>query len=86
MLFPMYQDIEESVDVIALFEGGRLQPIKFRWKGRAIKVKQVTGSWKSDVGAHKIRYFAVLDSASNFFQLAYDERNTAWVLNKIWVE
>jgi hypothetical protein len=38
------------------------------------------------VGAHKIRYFAVLDNASNFFQLAYDEKNISWVLNKIWVE
>jgi hypothetical protein len=28
----------------------------------------------------------VLDDSSNFFQLAYDERNTAWALNKIWVE
>ena len=82
----MYQDIEEPVDVIALFEAGRLQPVKFRWNGRPIKIKQVTGSWKTDVGAHKIRYFAVLDNASNFFQLAYDEKNTAWVLNKIWVE
>jgi hypothetical protein len=82
----MYQDIEESVDVIVLFEAGRLQPIKFRWKGRAIKIKQVTGSWKSDVGAHKIRYFAVLDDSSNFFQLAYDEKNISWMLNKIWVE
>jgi len=82
----VYQDIEESVDVIALFEGGRMRPIRFRWNGRSVTIKQVTGTWKSDVGAHKIRYFAVLDSSSNFFQLAYDERNTAWVLNKIWVE
>ncbi len=90
----MYQDIEEQVDVIAIFEAahtggrttGRMRPIKFRWNGRAVKIKKITGTWKSDVGAHKIRYFAVLDSASNFFQLAYDERNTVWVLNKIWVE
>jgi len=82
----MYQDIEETVDVIAIFEAGRMQPIKFRWKGRSIKVKQITGVWKSDVGAHKIRYYAVLDNASNFFQLAYDEKNTSWMLNKIWVE
>jgi hypothetical protein len=82
----VYQDIEEAVDVIALFEGGRMRPIRFRWNGRSISIKQVTGAWKSDVGAHKIRYFAVLDNSSNFFQLAYDERNTAWVLNKIWVE
>lgn len=82
----MYQDIEESVDVIAVFENGVMKPLRFRWNGRAIKVKRVTGTWKADVGQSKIRYFAVLDHASNFFQLSYDERNTSWVLNKIWVE
>jgi hypothetical protein len=34
----MYQDIEEPVEVIVLFEAGRMQPIKFRWNGRAIKI------------------------------------------------
>ena len=82
----MYQDIEEPVDVIAVFENGVMKPLRFRWNGRAIKIKRITGSWKSDMGQTKIRYFAVLDGASNFFQLAYDERNTMWVLNKIWVE
>jgi hypothetical protein len=82
----MYQDIEETVDVIALFENGVLKPLRFRWNGRAIRIAQITGTWKADVGQQKIRYFAVLDRASNFFQLAYDERNTAWMLNKIWVE
>ena len=82
----MYQDIEQTIDVIAVFECGAMKPIRFRWNGRAIKIKQVTGAWQEDVGQTKIRYFAVLDDASNFFQLAYDERHTTWALNKIWVE
>jgi len=82
----MYQDIEENVDVVAVFENGAMKPLRFRWNGRAIKVMRVTGTWKADVGQAKIRYYAVLDGASNFFQLAYDERNLSWVLNKIWVE
>jgi hypothetical protein len=82
----MYQDIEEPVDVIAIFENGAMKPLRFRWNGRAIKVHRVTGTWKADVGQSRIRYFAVLDNSANFFQLAYDERNTVWVLNKIWVE
>jgi len=82
----MYQDIEEIVDVLAVFENCNMEPVRFRWKGRTIKVKRVTGTWKTDIGQAKVRYFAVLDHASNFFQLAYDERNTSWMLNKIWVE
>jgi hypothetical protein len=82
----MYQDIDEPVDVIAVFENGAMKPLRFRWNGRAIRVNRITGTWKADVGQSRIRYFAVLDNSSNFFQLAYDERNTVWVLNKIWVE
>ena len=82
----MYQDIEEIIDVIAVFENGVMKPLRFRWNGRSVKIKRITGAWKADAGQSKIRYFAVLDNASNFFQLAYDERNTSWTLNKIRVE
>jgi hypothetical protein len=82
----MYQDIEEPIDVIVIFENGTMKPLRFRWNGRAVKVHRITGTWKADVGQNRIRYFAVLDNASNFFQLAYDERNSLWILNKIWVE
>lgn len=82
----MYQDIDEPVDVIVVFENGAMKPIRFRWNGRPIKVQRITGTWKADIGQYRIRYFAVLDDSSNYFQLAYDERNTSWILNKIWVE
>ncbi|PJA29022.1 MAG: hypothetical protein CO189_03575 [candidate division Zixibacteria bacterium CG_4_9_14_3_um_filter_46_8] len=82
----MYQDIDENVDMIALFNSGKVKPIKFRWKDRPVKVVQVTGKWKSDVGRYKVRHFAVVDDNDNFFQLAYDERDLRWTLEKIWVE
>jgi len=82
----MYQDIEEDIDVIAMFEGYKLKPLKFRWKGRVYKITRVTGDWKTDVGQYKLRHFAVLDQASNFFQISYDEKNSHWLLTKLWVE
>ncbi len=82
----MYQDIEDDIDVIALFEGYKLRPLRFRWNNRVYKITRVTGDWKSDVGQYKLRHFAVLDDASNFFQISYDEKNSHWLLTKLWVE
>jgi hypothetical protein len=82
----MYQEINDPVDVIALFEAGKLKPQRFRWKGHVHRVAQVTGAWLTDRGAFKVRHFALMDEEANFFQLAYDERTTAWKVTRIWVE
>lgn len=82
----MYQDMDETIDVVVLFQNNRMEPSRFRWKDRVYKVSEVTGNWKTDVGACQIRHFAVVDVSSNFFQLSYDERKTRWLISKIWVE
>ncbi len=82
----MYQDLDDEIEVIVLFERRSLKPVRFRWRGKAYKIDRITGDWTSDVGQSKLRYFAIVDSASNFFQLCYDERATSWRIAKVWVE
>ncbi|MCX6832735.1 MAG: hypothetical protein NT028_11520 [candidate division Zixibacteria bacterium] len=82
----MYQDLDDDIEVIALFERNKLKPCRFRWRGKVYKVTRITGDWASDVGQSKLRYFAVVDSSSNFFQLCYDERLISWKVAKVWVE
>ncbi|MEE9441839.1 MAG: DUF6504 family protein [candidate division Zixibacteria bacterium] len=82
----MYQDMDEPIEVVVLFQNNKMKPSRFRWNGTVYKIAEVTGDWKTDVGAYRIRHFAVVDSSSNFFQLSYDERKTSWVISKIWVE
>lgn len=82
----MYQDMDEPVEVVALFQKGKMEPSRFRWNGKVYKISEVTGDWKTDVGSYRVRHFAVVDKSSNFFQLSYDERKTRWVISKIWVE
>ncbi len=86
MVQSVYQDIEEPVDVIAVFEKSKMRPIRFRWKNRVYKISQVTGTWCSEIGRYRYRHFAVMDDASNFFELSFDERDTAWLLTKVMVE
>ena len=82
----MYQEMDEPIEVVVLFQNNKIKPSRFRWKDRVYRISEVTGDWKTDVGAYRIRHFAVVDSSSNFFQLSYDERKTSWVISKIWVE
>jgi uncharacterized protein DUF6504 len=82
----MYQDMDEPIEVVVLFEARKMNPVRFRWNGRVYKISEVTGDWKTDVGAYKVHHYAVVDNSSNFFQLTFDERQTSWIISKIWVE
>ena len=83
---PSYRVLSERVEVIAVFEEGRLNPIRFRWNGQSYRIARITGRWKSPKGDQAIRHFAVVDTSDNVFQLSYDERLTQWTLSKVWVE
>jgi hypothetical protein len=82
----MYQEIEEPIDVIALFEKGRMRPVRFRWKERVYRIAKVTGDWQSEVGRYRLRHFAVIDEASNFFELSFDQYDSVWSLAKVSAE
>jgi hypothetical protein len=82
----MDQEIDQPIEVIAVFQKGRMVPVRFRWNGRVIKIARVTGWWKSNEGEFKIKHFAVIDKNSQFCQLSYWERTGEWFLDKIWME
>ncbi len=82
----MDQDVNQPIDVIAVFRNGRMAPVRFRWNGRVIKIIRVTGRWKTHEGRFKIMHFAVMDQSSQFCQLSYKERTAEWFLDKIWLE
>jgi hypothetical protein len=82
----MYQDVEEPIDVIAVFEKSRMRPLRFKWKDKVYKIAKITGVWQSEVGRYKFRHFAVVDECSNFFELSFDQHDTNWTLCKLSVE
>ena len=82
----MDQEINQPIEVMVVFEKGRMIPIRFRWNGRVIKIAKVTGWWRTNEGEFRIRHYAVIDENSQFCQLSYKERTMEWFLNKIWVE
>jgi hypothetical protein len=81
----MDQEIDQPIDVIALFQEGKIIPVRLRWNERVIKIVRVTGTWKTSKGRSTIRHFAVVDKDSQFCQLSYRERTSEWFLDKIWM-
>jgi hypothetical protein len=82
----MDQEINQPIEVMAVFQKGRMVPLRFKWNGRVIKIAKVTGWWRASQGKFRIRHFAVIDENSQFCQISYRERTAEWFLNKIWVE
>ncbi len=82
----MDQEIDQSIEVVAVFQNGRMIPVRFRWNGRVIKIGRVTGQWKTSQGRYRIKHYAVIDRDCQFYQLSYEERTGEWVLNKVWGE
>ncbi len=78
-----FQDVGEAVEVIAHFRAGKLAPVRFRWKGRVLPVRQITGDWQSEVGTERFRHFAVMSDSPDVFELSYNETSYVWKLEKV---
>lgn len=77
------EEICEAVEVIAVFQAGRLAPVKFRWRNRVYKVERVNGHWATDQGATRFHHYAVMSAGTDVFELRYNERRHDWTLEKV---
>jgi hypothetical protein len=82
----VYQSIGEPIQVYALFNNGKIQPLSFKWSQRVYKIAKVTGRWRVPVGRYKLHHFGVLDTQDNFYQLCYSEEDFSWTLIQTWNE
>ena len=51
-----------------------MQPLRFRWQGRVVRVRKVTGEWTRREGQTLLRYFAVEGAPAETYELCYDPR------------
>ncbi len=82
----MYQELDEPIDVIAVYEKGILRPLRFLWKDHSHKITHVTGTWKSPKGESWLQHFSIVDAQGTVFHLTYYESRTRWAISKVWVE
>lgn len=80
----MFESLNDPVDVITAFLDGKVQPLRFRWQGRVVRVRRVTGEWSRREGQAVLRYFAVETPTADTYELCYDPRAQRWTLSRAW--
>ena len=81
----MFESPDDPVDVLSAYVDGRIEPIRFRWKGSVIRVKRVTGRWNRREGQTRLQYFSIEDEAQGTYELCFDPRGPKWVLSRAWM-
>jgi len=82
----MLEILNQPVEMLSLFSDGRLRPLRFRWRGKVVKVRRVTGEWVRQEGVGRVHYFSILAENSDYFELAYDLDQSSWRICRIWLE
>ena len=71
--------------VLVRYEGGKIEPLEFRWGTRDLKVKSVNARWV-DRATRPVRYFfSVTSDAGEIFVLSYREGEPVWYLDSVIV-
>ncbi|MBN1621566.1 MAG: hypothetical protein JW871_03130 [Endomicrobiales bacterium] len=78
-------DINESIDVGAVFGKNRIKPKWFVWNGKKYQIKEITYTWKENQGEAKLIHFSVTDGAT-LFELCLNQKTLMWRLEKASVE
>jgi hypothetical protein len=80
------EKIQEPIEVLVKFLEGKIQPMRFRWRGRVFTVSAVTGTWIKRVGEHRVHYFSVGTGTKDSYELSFEARTTRWTLENIYLE
>ena len=81
----MFVDVDETVEVVAVFKKDRALPILIRWGGKEYKIKSIDFVHQTYEGKILIHRFAVSDS-SNSFKLSLNTANLRWNLEQVYLE
>ena len=79
-----FESLSDPVDVLTAYVDGRIQPLRFRWQGRVVRVRRVTGEWKRREGSTVLHYFSVENHGADTYELCYDPRGPRWILSRAW--
>ncbi|MFQ5655336.1 MAG: hypothetical protein ACE5GW_11480 [Planctomycetota bacterium] len=86
---PTYREepIHEPVGgLIARFDRGRIEPLSFHWRRRDYRVARVNASWVDRSISPPTHGFTVTEEGGDVFELAYQEGNPVWRLERIFLQ
>jgi hypothetical protein len=82
----MIQEINEPVEVIAVYQKGKVQPLRIRWGQTVYQVKKINNTWRQKTGNVYHSYFSVETKSNTSMILAVDPADMSWRLASINVE
>lgn len=78
----MYQAVNEPIEVVAIFNGKKVEPVFFKWGNRQYRVERVNLVHAERRGREKVHIFSVSDNA-NAFRLCFSTESLKWNLEEM---
>jgi hypothetical protein len=72
-------EINENVKVGVVFNRGEIRPVWFLWKGRQIRIRETTFTWKTWQGSAPVLHFSVTDGES-LYEIIYHTQTFQWMV------
>ena len=67
-----FEDIRDPIEVIVVFRGGKMRPLKFRWRERVYKIERINGGWVSDEGQNRFYHYSVMGEGPDVYEISYN--------------
>ena len=81
------EEIHEAIsDIVVRFHRGRIDPISFRWQRRTHEVVRVNARWTDRNLSPCTHGFTVTVKSGDVFELAYQEGNPVWRLERVFLQ
>ncbi len=76
--------VNDNIDMIAVFKGGKIKPLVFLWRGRRVTDLQVESSWEVRQGEGKHVFFTLSHESDTVYQVYLDTRSWRWTLETVF--
>lgn len=81
----MLNDVDEQVEVVAVFKENRAIPYIVRWRRRDFRVQKITLIHQAWEGNSKFFYFSALCEGAQL-KLSFNTAELVWKLEQIWTQ
>jgi hypothetical protein len=78
------ETIGEPIRVLAAFSGGSIQPLRFRWGGRAYRIDAINGQWVDRQGDNYSLHYSVQVGEETYY-LHFASSEVQWWLDELIV-
>ena len=75
-------ELNENIQVIASFSGGKAYPQEFTWNNHSYKITEITYNWQERKGSEIIHYFSV-STGTDLYQISFNSGSLGWRIDKI---